>query len=100
MIANSQKFEGVFVAWMGIVDEEQGALGYQFLLPGTECTMDRARMAGTMTYVKDTEGGGVWGFRPEPWVLEDEMFSQAIARNWAKFQQNIRDWNKGIRGEN
>ncbi len=57
--------------------------------------MSNARIAGTMTAI---EQDGMWAFRPEPWL--DETLKQAVARNWAKFNEKIRDWNKGIRGEN
>jgi hypothetical protein len=90
-MSDEQKFEGVFVAWVGIIDEEQGALGYQFLLPGLACEMDRARVVGTVAHVFDGATEGLSAFRPEPWVAEDPDFMAAIARNWARFQKSIRD---------
>jgi hypothetical protein len=89
------KFEDVFIAWIGIIDEEESAMSYQFLLPGTESDMDRAQIAGTLTM---TERDGMYAFRPEPWLDEDAI--QAVARNWAKFSEAIRKFNRGIRPDN
>lgn len=88
----------VLVAWVGVIDMEGGLMGYQFLEPGEASDMPLAQVAGTMTFSHATADGGMWAFRPEPWV--DADWQQAIARNWARFSEKISDINRGIRGEN
>src|SRR5882757_4142776 len=89
----------VFIAWVGILDEEQAAMVYQFLTPDMVCEIPGARIAAKLTYSHDTPTEGMWACQLEPWA-DEPVCRAAIARNWAKFTQKLRDWNKGIRGEN